>query len=526
LIHFYKRDVKMLRLVGLTLLLLAAYARAECEDDLCTAPPADGGEEAAAASPGEIEEEEGVLVLGQENFDKAISENSMVLVEFYAPWCGHCKKLAPEYEAAARLLAADGSSVKLAKVDATQHKGLASQYGVKGYPTLKFFRDGEAFEYTGGRTADTIKTWLDKKSGPPATPLTEVEAAEEFAGKAKVTVLGFFKDQESDEAKAFLKAAGGLDEQQFGITSEQALYTKFDINADNKVILLKKFDEGRADLKGEITVDSVRAFVKANALPLVVDFNQDTAKQIFGDNNVKGHFIVFSSAADEKHEHRLHAARNIAKDYKGEIMFVSVTVDEEEHKRVLDFFGIWTTPTFRIANVNEDFVKYKPAEDDFSEEYMRNFVSQYKAGELFPDLKTEEVPEDWDANDVKVLVGKNFEAVAMDTEKDVLVEFYAPWCGHCKKLAPIWDELGEKFKDVEDVVIAKMDATLNECKDIKVKGFPTIKLIQKGDNKILDYNGDRTLNSFIEMLRPEMVEKEEVADDEEAEVKEEKKDEL
>merc|ERR1719305_2117751 len=97
--------------------------------------------------------------------------------------------------------------------------------------------------------------------------------------------------------------------------------------------------------------------------------------------------------------------------------------------------------------------------------------------------------------------------------------------GHCKKLAPIWDELGEKFKDVEDVVIAKMDATLNECKDIKVKGFPTIKLIKKGDNKIVDYNGDRTLNSFIEMLRPEMVEKEEVADDEEAEVKEEKKDE-
>ena len=51
---------------------------------------------------------------------------------------------------------------------------------------MYLYRDGEAFEYTGGRTADTIKTWLDKKSGPPATPLAEVEAAEEFAGKAKV----------------------------------------------------------------------------------------------------------------------------------------------------------------------------------------------------------------------------------------------------------------------------------------------------------------------------------------------------
>jgi len=334
-------------------------------------------------------------------------------------------------------------------------------------------------------------------------------------------VLGFFKDLESDEAKAFLTAAAGLDDQQFGITSEAAVFAKFDVKAvDNMVVLLKKFDEGRADLTEEITVESVKTFVANNALPLVVDFNQDTAKQIFG-TDIKGHFLIFSSAEDEQHEHRLHAARNLAKDLKGEIMFVSVTTDEEEHKRVLDFFGIWETPTYRLANVGEDFVKYKPKENDFSEAYMKNFISQYQAGDLYPDLKTEQIPEDWNAQEVKVLVGKNFESVAMDTEKDVLVEFYAPWCGHCKKLAPIWDELGEKFKDLEDVVIAKMDSTVNEVTNVKVKGFPTIKLFKKGDNKVVDYNGDRTLDSFIEFLRPEMVEKkEEAADDGEAEVKE------
>ena len=354
-------------------------------------------------------------------------------------------------------------------MDATEHKELGTKFGVKGYPTLKFFKNGVAQEYTGGRTADTIVQWLDKKSGPAAKALANRDEANAFVLANKVVVIGFFKDPVAKEAIAFATAADANEEVLFAITSNTDVFALFEVNDDAAVVLLKKFDEGRNNLEGDVTVETVTDFVNANALPLVVDFNTDTAKQIF-QGSVKNHIIMFQSANTDNYEHNLHSARKVAKDFKGDIMFVSVTTDEEEHKKVIEFFGISDAevPTFRLTASEEDMVKYKPENAELTEANFRAVINNFKAGELKPHLKSEELPADWNANPVKVLVSSNFAEVALDASKDVLVEFYAPWCGHCKKLAPIWDELGEKFKDDDKIEIAKIDMTGNELESVKV----------------------------------------------------------
>jgi len=450
------------------------------------------------AALGEITKEEGVLVLTEKNFQEALDANEFILVEFYAPWCGHCKALAPEYAKAAGILAEKESAIALAKLDATEEPKIAEQFEVRGYPTLKFFRNGKDTEYNGGRTADTIVSWLEKKTGPPAKTLATVDEAKAFVADNDIAVIGFFDSVDSDGAKAFLAAAGNMDDYPFGIATEAAVLAEYKAAG---VVIFKNFDEGRNDLEGEVTEESVAAFVAGNSLPLVVDFSQDTAQKIFS-GDIKSHLLLFMSAAAEDHAAKVEIARGIAKDHKGQMLFVTINTDEEDHKRIMEFFGMEESelPSMRIIKLEEDMSKFKPASTELSDSNIRAFVKSYLAGELKPHLMSEEIPEDWDKEPVKVLVAKNFEEVAKDTSKDVLVEFYAPWCGHCKQLTPIWDKLGEKYKDHESILIGKMDSTANELEDIKVQGFPTIKLIQKETNKIIDYNGERTLDGFVKFL--------------------------
>jgi len=450
------------------------------------------------AALGDIAKEEGVLVLTDKNFQEALDANEFILVEFYAPWCGHCKALAPEYAKAAGILAEKGSPIALAKLDATEEPKIAEQFEVRGYPTLKFFRNGKDTEYNGGRTADTIVSWLEKKTGPAAKTLATVDEAKAFVADNDIAIIGFFDSVDSDGAKAFLAAAGNMDDFPFAITSEAAVLAEYKAAG---VVIFKNFDEGRNDMEGEVTEESVTAFVAGNSLPLVVDFSQDTAQKIFS-GDIKSHLLLFMSGAAEDHAAKVEIARGIAKDYKGQMLFVTINTDEEDHKRIMEFFGMEESelPSMRIIKLEEDMSKFKPASTELSDSNIRAFVKSYLAGELKPHLMSEEIPEDWDKEPVKVLVAKNFEEVAKDTAKDVLVEFYAPWCGHCKQLTPVWEKLGEKYKDHESIIIGKMDATANELEDIKVQGFPTIKLIQKETNKIIDYNGERTLDGFVKFL--------------------------
>jgi protein disulfide-isomerase A1 len=98
---------------------------------------------------------------------------------------------------------------------------------------------------------------------------------------------------------------------------------------------------------------------------------------------------------------------------------------------------------------------------------LKRFVKDFTEDLLKPLYKSEDIPEKND-KPVKVVVGHNWDTIVNDKTKDVLVEFYAPWCGHCKKLTPIYNKLAETLSSNPNIVIAKIDGTLNDIEGVNV----------------------------------------------------------
>lgn len=218
-------------------------------------------------------------------------------------------------------------------------------------------------------------------------------------------------------------------------------------------IVSLQFDEGKVVYEGEHKEADIKKFVSGNALPLVVEFNHETAQKVFG-GEIKSHLLLFLNKGEDHYETVTEAARSVAKPFRDQVLFVVIDATEEDHQRILEFFGMKKeeTPAARLIKLEEDMAKYKPETTDLDAETLKNFVQSFLDGKLKQHLLSEDIPEDWDKTPVKYLVAHNFDKVVFDKEKNVLVEFYAPWCGHCKQLAPIYDQLGEHFKDSADVV--------------------------------------------------------------------------
>lgn len=443
----------------------------------------------------EVKVENDVVHLTTPDFDNYINEHDYVLVEFYAPWCGHCKALKPEYEEAAGKLKSELPDVVMAAVDATVETDLAQRFDVKGYPTMKFFKKGKWIDYKSGHKSADLMKWIKAKIGPSVKSIEHAADLEAFTKSDDIVVVGFIKANDEAMSKILEEVAETMDNIPFAIASSEELFTKHGITKNSLIRVYKKFDEGSADYAGEHNAEEIGKFVQVESIPLITDFSQETAGSVFG-SHIRLHFIAFARKSTDYDKLKADLAP-VAKKYKGTAHFIMIDIDVKDHLNILNFFGMSEDdlPAYRFVNLSEDMVKYKPDSTDFSEQAVIKFVDEVTQGKRKPFLMSQEIPPASD-EPVRVLVGLNYHDVTKDTSKSVFVKIYAPWCGHCKALAPIWDQLGDTYKGRSDIIIAKMDATANEAEGLRVGSFPTLKFYPKGSSEAIDYSGERTLDAL------------------------------
>ncbi|XP_035211283.1 protein disulfide-isomerase A3-like, partial [Stegodyphus dumicola] len=315
-------------------------------------------------------------------------------------------------------------------------------------------------------------------------------------------ILGYFADSSSKLKEEFLKAADKLRESvTFGHTSNADVLKKKGYSDD--IVLLRpkkywnKFEPNEVKYAGSADKDEIKEFVKENYHGLVGHRTHDN------HDDFKAPLIVAYYDVDYvKNVKGTNYWRNrimmVAQKYKDQVHF-AVSNKDKFSAEVEDYGLSPKGDKPIIAARNEANQKFNMKEE-FSIENFEEFVKKFLDGSLEPHLKSEPLPEKNDGP-VKIAVAQNFQELVTDNDKDVLIEFYAPWCGHCKKLAPTYEELGKEMEG-ENVEIVKMDATANDVPPpFEVHGFPTLYWVPKTHKSSpKKYEGGRDLKDFVSYI--------------------------
>uniref|UniRef100_A0A2M3Z260 Putative disulfide-isomerase tiga n=1 Tax=Anopheles braziliensis TaxID=58242 RepID=A0A2M3Z260_9DIPT len=392
--------------------------------------------------------------LTKDNFQSTIDAEN-VFVMFYAPWCDYCKKLAPIWaqlaEAHNGAGSSSASSAKIARVDCTTDGDLCTQQEVSGYPTLKLFKmgtvvseaaSGGGIKYRGGRDLDQFNAFLTAQLARAATRDVEEE-----------------RDAGAD----------GGDEPVDGGNEE----------------------ENEEEIPTPPTPQS----------PLI-ELTEDTfAKHI----STGKHFVKFYAPWCGHCTKLAPTWEELAVSLEHERDIRVSKIDCTRFRPICTDFEVKGYPTLLWIEDGKKIEKYTgPRSHDELKQYVSRMAGGLQGAGIdgADGAKVEGAEKDNTSSSVVVQLGERDFAHAI-TRGVTVVKFYAPWCGHCMRLAPTWEQLAEKFTGRDGVRIAKVDCTVDGNKELcgeqEVNGYPTVFLYRDGA-KVTEYHGHRSLEDLYDFV--------------------------
>ncbi|MED6208651.1 disulfide-isomerase [Stylosanthes scabra] len=451
------------------------------------------------------ESKEFVLTLDCSNFSHIVGNNEFIVIKFHAPWCGYCAKLAPEYEKAASILSSHDPPISLAKVDVNEeiNRELANEFHIQGFPTLKILRSGGLIvqDYKGPRDAHGIVDYLKKQNGPASKEIESANDARDLIGENKVAIVGIFPEFSGDEFENFMELAKKLrSEYDFGHTLDANHLPHGDSSVTGPTVrLFKPFDELVVDFE-DFNFEALLKFVEESSIPIVTVFDDDPNNHHFATrffNIPHDKAMMFINFTADNADSLKSKYREAAEKYRQDgIKFL--VADLEASEGAFEHFGVKKDQMPFIIIQHTDGRKY--LKENVEPHYILAWFDTHKYGDIKPHRKSEPIPK---VNDepVKVVVADSLEEIVFSSRKNVFLELYAPWCGHCLELAPTLQEIAVSYQSDPDVIIAKMDATINDIPTaiFDVKGFPTLYFVSAiGD--VLQYEGSRTKEDIIDFI--------------------------
>ncbi|WZZ07694.1 hypothetical protein YC2023_093615 [Brassica napus] len=412
-----------------------------------------------------------VLELTGDNAKRVVDGNEFVLVLGYAPWCARSADLMPRFSEAATGLKEIGSSVLMAKIDGDRYGKVASELEIKGFPTLLLFVNGTSQPYSGGFSAEDIVIWVQKKTGSAIITVNTLDEAQIFLNKYHTFVVGLFHKFEGSEYNEFVKAAKSDNEIQFVETSDNDVAKLLfpHLKTNTVFIGLVKPEAEKWTLQdGEVK------------FPLITRLTESNTVWVYS-GPVKLQVMLFSKA--DVFQSLAQPLEDLARKFKSKLMFIYVDIANENLAMpFLTLFGIEHANKTVVAAFDNNLNSKYLLESDPSPSNIEEFCSGLADGTVSRYYRSEPVPDNENASIVTV-VGNTFDELVLHSPENVLLEVHTPWCVNCEAMSKQVLKLAKHFKGFENLVFARIDASVNEHAKLQVDDFPTILFYKSGEKE-------------------------------------------
>ena len=413
-----------------------------------------------------------VTVLTNSNFQEFVDSHDISLVEFYSPNCGHCTKLAPTYEKAAKALASYVTPIHLAKVDVTAEKEIGEKYKISGYPTLRIFRRGRDYEFRGGSDL-TVEQIVDSmiKARSAGAP-TRVENMKKFTSNIrhpfKVYTLGLFESENDQLYKVYLN---------FTIKYSQELgafyafgQSDFKFKMPSVVVyyhdmMVPKNQPKYKEFTGGENIAELEEFVLKKSSPIV---SFSTAQNtILAFNKIRP-ICYFMFDIDIELKSHITSMRDkivpVALKFK-EITFVMANQTEKPDLEKKLYLDKHNDVSFACINKHNKLFLYDGDEDgdELDSKELISFVSRMLNGKLKPYWRSEKAPKESQKSSlVKKVVGSTIESFIKTPNKEIFMFFYTE--KDVSKFDKALNDFAKKYA-AKNYLVGTMDIEKNDYPD-------------------------------------------------------------
>jgi len=315
-----------------------------------------------------------LYILNDTNFDELTKEGKWFL-DFYAPWCPHCKKLAPIIETASKLFESEKILLKFGFIDCTIQTGLASRFSIEAYPTLKYYTLGFARDYEGGRELADLVNFAVKISEPE---LTEVEDPLEFSLKQMISLIFFGGGEELEVVKKVAQIFQTTPDIRFGVSKRSNLISDY-VQDTSAPTLIMYSDSGEVEVfSGPFELDVLQQWVNSRKVPYLGKLTEYNWHSLIKSGKL---LVIIPVNPNEENSWYLDIMRELSVAYKRKYNFF--WIDAKTHTKFIAQYEIREDelPVFLIYDGDKN-VYYMNKTTARNKEAVHNFIGEMENGKV------------------------------------------------------------------------------------------------------------------------------------------------